>query len=566
MGEVEILPAKKNLSSNRRRGANRGISINRLRVAAYCRVSTDDEEQLGSFKSQKLYYDDKIRSNKEWVFAGIFADEAITGTKIDKRKGFQEMIRKCMDGEIDLILTKSISRFSRNTQDTLKYVRMLREKNIAIIFEKENINTMDMNGELLLTILSSLAQGEVESLSNNVKLGIQMKMKRGELFGFHGCYGYDYHKDSKSIIMNEAEAKVVRMIFDWYTQGYGTSTIARYLISMGIKNKKGEVQWRANGIVRMITNEKYVGDLLLGKTFTVDPISKRRLKNMGESNQYYIRDHHEAIVSRETWDKAQEIHASRIKSREIAETGNRERYTRQYAFSSMLECVYCGHKLSRRTRHQTTSTVKPVWQCMNATKNGIDSCPYCKAIDEAILESAFVDSMQMIVNNYDDVFDSVLNAVKDTLRDDSDIKRIRHLNKKIDAINNKKNKLTNLLIDDKIEQTEYEQKKAEFQFQLHQLTGEKQLLEDNVGKRQNVSKRMSELCDALKLEGNPLSEFDRLVFESITEKVIVGGYDDENNPLPYKLCFILKCNQNLRVKDAKADYKLKNQKKKKVTK
>lgn len=178
MGEVEILPAKKNLSSNRRRGANRGISINRLRVAAYCRVSTDDEEQLGSFKSQKLYYDDKIRSNKEWVFAGIFADEAITGTKIDKRKGFQEMIRKCMDGEIDLILTKSISRFSRNTQDTLKYVRMLREKNIAIIFEKENINTMDMNGELLLTILSSLAQGEVESLSNNVKLGIQMKMKR----------------------------------------------------------------------------------------------------------------------------------------------------------------------------------------------------------------------------------------------------------------------------------------------------------------------------------------------------------------------------------------------------
>lgn len=225
--------------------------------------------------------------------------------------------------------------------------------------------------------------------------------------------------------MNEAEAKVVRMIFDWYTQGYGISTIARYLISMGIKNKKGEVQWRANGIVRMITNEKYVGDLLLGKTFTVDPISKSRLKNMGELNQYYIRDHHEAIVSRETWDKAQEIHASRIKSREIAETGNRERYTRQYAFSSMLECGYCGHKLSRRTRHQTTSTVKPVWQCMNATKNGIDSCPHCKAIDEAILESAFVDSMQMMVNNYDDVFDSVLNAVEDTLRDDSDMKRIR---------------------------------------------------------------------------------------------------------------------------------------------
>lgn len=565
MSDVEILPAKRILPSNRI-GPNRGIPIRRLRVAAYCRVSTDDEDQLGSFISQKLYYDDKIRSNKDWLFAGIFADEAITGTKIDKRKGFQEMIRKCMNGEIDLILTKSISRFSRNTQDTLKYVRMLREKNIAIIFEKENINTMDMNGELLLTILSSLAQGEVESLSNNVKLGIQMKMKRGELFGFHGCFGYDYHKDTKSIVVNEEEANVVRMIFDWYTQGYGASTIEKYLTSMGIKNKKGEVQWRASGILRMITNEKYAGDLLLGKTFTVDPISKRRLKNMGESNQYYIRDHHEAIVSREVWDKAQEIHESRIKSRVIASTGYRERYTRKYAFSSMLECGYCGHKLSRRTRHQTTSTVKPVWQCMNATKYGIDSCPHCKAIDESILESAFVDSIQMIVNNYDDVFESVMDAVEETFRDDADEKRIRYLDKEIATINAKKNKLTNLLIDDRIEQTEYDQKKTEFLYKLHQLTGEKELLEDKIGKRENISKRMSELQNALKLDENPLSEFDRIVFENITEKVIVGGYDEENNPLPYKLRFILKCDQNLRVEDAKADYKVKHQKKEKVTK
>lgn len=287
---------------------------------------------------------------------------------------------------------------------------------------------------------------------------------------------------------------------------------------------------------------------------------------MGESNQYYIRDHHEAIVSREVWDKAQEIHESRIKSRVIASTGYRERYTRKYAFSSMLECGYCGHKLSRRTRHQTTSTVKPVWQCMNATKYGIDSCPHCKAIDESILESAFVDSIQMIVNNYDDVFESVMDAVEETFRDDADEKRIRYLDKEIATINAKKNKLTNLLIDDRIEQTEYDQKKTEFLYKLHQLTGEKELLEDKIGKRENISKRMSELQNALKLDENPLSEFDRIVFENITEKVIVGGYDEENNPLPYKLRFILKCDQNLRVEDAKADYKVKHQKKEKVTK
>lgn len=209
-------------------------------MAACCRVSTDGDEQLGSFESQKLYYEEKIRKNKEWAMAGIFADEAITGTKIDKREGFQKMIRKCLNGEIDMILTKSIFRFSRNTPDTIKYVRMLRDKNIAIMFEKENINTLDMNGEMLLTILSSLAQEEVESLSSNVKMGLQMKMKRGELVGFNGCFGYDYHQDTKTITVNETEAETVRLIYDMYLQGNGCGTIAKRLVELGIKQPETE--------------------------------------------------------------------------------------------------------------------------------------------------------------------------------------------------------------------------------------------------------------------------------------------------------------------------------------
>ena len=562
MKQVQVLEATKAApNSNGRRTA--GIQIERIRVAAYCRVSTDGDEQLGSFESQKAYYEQKIKQNKEWVSAGIFADEAITGTKVDKREGFQEMIRKCQNGEIDMILTKSISRFFRNTQDIIKYVRMLRDRNIAIVFEKENINTLDMNGEMLLTILSSLSQGEVESLSENVKMGLKMKMKRGELVGFNGCLGYDYHPDTKSITVNEQEAETVRFIYNMYLQGYGSSTIAKRLTEMGVKNKLGKVEWHDHGVMGIIKNEKYKGDILLGKTFTVDPISKRRLANMGEEDRYYIRDHHEPIVSREVWDKADEIRLKRVKPRLMENTGNRERYTRQFTFSSMLECGYCGHKLSRRTRHQTTITKKPVWQCMNAIKNGISSCPNCKAIDEVIIENAFVDAFQLLADNFDDVLDSVLNTIEDVLKDDTELKRVKQLEKDISSIETKKSRLTDLLIDGKIEQEDYDEKKLSFQRKLHQMTEEKAYLEENIGQQKNISKRMDQLRKTLENE-DILDEFDRIVFESIVEKVIVGGYDENGNPSPYKLTFVLKCNQDLKVNDAKAEYRSK-QKVKKVS-
>lgn len=562
MKQVQVLEATKAApNSNGRRTA--GIQIERIRVAAYCRVSTDGDEQLGSFESQKAYYEQKIKQNKEWVSAGIFADEAITGTKVDKREGFQEMIRKCQNGEIDMILTKSISRFSRNTQDIIKYVRMLRDRNIAIVFEKENINTLDMNGEMLLTILSSLSQGEVESLSENVKMGLKMKMKRGELVGFNGCLGYDYHPDTKSITVNEQEAETVRFIYNMYLQGYGSSTIAKRLTEMGVKNKLGKVEWHDHGVMGIIKNEKYKGDILLGKTFTVDRISKRRLANMGEEDRYYIRDHHEPIVSREVWDKADEIRLKRVKPRLMENTGNRERYTRQFTFSSMLECGYCGHKLSRRTRHQTTTTKKPVWQCMNVIKNGISSCPNCKAIDEVIIENAFVDAFQLLADNFDDVLDSVLNTIEDVLKDDTELKRVKQLEKDISSIETKKSRLTDLLIDGKIEQEDYDEKKLSFQRKLHQMTEEKAYLEENIGQQKNISKRMDQLRKTLENK-DILDEFDRIVFESIVEKVIVGGYDENGNPSPYKLTFVLKCNQDLKVNDAKAEYRSK-QKGKKVS-
>ena len=561
MSEVQVLQKTKIVPNGRNRGSTGALKIDRIRVAAYCRVSTDDDEQLGSFESQKLYYEQKIASNKDWVNAGIFADEAVTGTKTDKRSGFQDMIAHCYNGEIDMILTKSISRFARNTVDTLNYVRMLRDRNIAIFFEKENINTLDMNGELLLTIMSSLAQQEVESLSQNVKMGLQMKMKRGELIGFNGCYGYDYHTEDKSITVNEEEAEIVRMIYDMYLEGYGTTTIAKRLMELGIKNKKGEVSWHTHGVMGMIKNEKYKGDILLGKTFTTDPISKRRLANMGEENQYYLRDHHEPIVSREIWDKAEEIRMKRSRNKVVETTGNRERYTRQYSFSSMCECAYCGHKLTRRTRHSRSDYEKPVWQCMNATKNGIDNCPNCKAVDEAILEGAFLDAFELLAGNFDDVLDVVLSYVAESADSDENIRKKQQIDKDISSLESKKSRMTDMLIDGTISKEVYEEKMVDFTRKLHKLSERKALLEDSICTQKDINRRMSELRDTLEKE-QVLDEFDRVVFESIIDRVIVGGYEENGTPDPYKLTFVLKGNQTGTVPHAKEQFKQKAKKSK----
>lgn len=411
-----------------------------------------------------------------------------------------------------------------------------------------------MNGEMLLTIMSSLAQQEVESLSMNVKMGLKMKMKRGEMIGFNGCLGYDYHPEDKSITINEEESEIVKFIFDMYLQGYGTTTIAKRLIELGKKNKKGEVSWHTHGIMGIIRNEKYKGDILLGKTFTTDPISKRRLANMGEEDQFYIRDHHEAIVSRGVWDEAEQVRLKRSKNKVVETTGNRERYTRQYAFSSMCECAYCGHKLTRRTRHSSSVYEKPVWQCMNATKNGINSCPNCKAIDEAILEGAFLEAFGLLAGNFDDVLDLVMTNVEEAVSNDEDIRKKKQIDKDISSLESRKSRMTDMLIDGTITKDVFNDKLIEITRKLHNFSEKKLLLEESISKQKDVGKRMSELRETLKQE-NILDEFDRVVLESIIDRVLVGGYDEEGNPDPYKLTFVLKGNQSKTIPNAKDNYK-----------
>lgn len=534
MSVVEIIEARNALSPRVRKNLER-----LLRVAAYCRVSTDSEDQLNSYKSQVAYYTDLIEGNADWTLAGIYADEAITGTQVAKREEFQRLINDCMNGDIDLIITKSISRFARNTVDTLKYVRMLKEKSIEVFFEEENIHTLSMDGELLLTILSSVAQQEVENISANVKKGLKMKMQRGELVGFQGCLGYDYNPEDKTLAINEEEAEVVRYIFRRYVEGAGGSVIAQELHNLGYKTKRGNTTWAETTVIGIIKNEKYKGDVLMGKSFTVDPISKRRLDNFGEEEQYLVRNHHEPIISEEIFEKAQEILKRRAKPRRLNPDGKREKFSRKYAFSCLLECGFCGGSLTRRCWHSGSQYSKVIWQCVTSTKKGKKNCPDSKGIAEETIEQAFVASYKLLCQNNKDVLDEFIARTEEALSENNVSKQLAKVEKDIHALETKRAKLVDMRLEEVLDKETYESKYFDLTGQIDKLQAQRHDLQEASETEDTMKKRIASFRRTLE-QNNVLDKFDRYVFESIVEKVIVGGYDEEGHKDPFKLTFIYK--------------------------
>ena len=301
MPKVTTIPPRK-----QRNHAVTSQETRKIRVAAYCRVSTDTEEQATSYQAQIAHYEEVIHRNPEWVFAGIYADDGISATSTKHREQFHQMIQDCMDGKIDMLITKSISRFARNTVDCLNYIRQLKAQNIPIYFEKESINTMDAKGEVLITIMASLAQQESESLSQNVKLGMQYRFQQGIPMINTTCFlGYDKDKNG-NLVINPKEAEIVRRIFREYLNGSSCQAICKGLERNGIKTSRGNKRWHDTTVRKILENEKYMGDLLLQKTYTIDFLSKKRVKNNGDMPQYYVESNHEPIVSRETFMLVQE--------------------------------------------------------------------------------------------------------------------------------------------------------------------------------------------------------------------------------------------------------------------
>ena len=363
---VTVIPAKQT--------SGNFISFEELekkRVAAYCRVSTEQEEQEGSYKTQVAHYTDFINNKDGWRLAGIYADEGITGTNIKKRQEFKRMIDDCHAGLIDMVITKSISRFARNTLDCLKYIRELRELEIPIYFEKENINTMDAKGEVLITIMASLAQQESQSISQNVKMGIKYRQQQGQFqLDTNRFLGYDWNEDHTNIVINEREAEIVKRIYKEFVEGSSLTIIKNGLNKDGLKTARG-CNWSTTSVRNILANEKYCGDVLMEKTVTVDLLTHKRIANDGRQEQYYIKDNHEAIIPRKVYDMVQAELNRRMELKKTA-GGRQCLYSNKYALSGLLFCGDCGTRYRRILTHYKDKSIA-YWKCAARVLNS-DNC------------------------------------------------------------------------------------------------------------------------------------------------------------------------------------------------
>ena len=383
-----------------------------LRVAAYCRVSTKEEEQASSYEAQCEYYTDKIMSNKEWTMAGIFADEGITGTSTKKRTEFLRMIRQCKQKKIDLILTKSIQRFARNTLDCINYTRILRQLGIGVLFEKENINSLPPDSEFMITMYGAMAQSESESISGNIRRGRQMHANVGTLkVPCHRLYGYKKDADGKFYIIPE-QAEVVQEIYERYKNGASLRNLKDWLESNHIKTVLGTEEWSVSAIKGILTNEKYCGDVLLQKTFCTDVISKKIVKNIGQMTQYYMPDHHEGIVSKEQYQAVQAEMARRGALRSPSKTAvtGRSCYTSKYALSDRLVCGECG-TLYRRCTWTSLGRKYPVWRCTSRLNYGTKYCHDSPTIKEEMLQAAILAAINSVMSDKPALLDRIKNAV-----------------------------------------------------------------------------------------------------------------------------------------------------------
>ena len=386
---VVVIPPKPEYSGDNR------IDIRPKRVAAYCRVSTDKEQQEHSFETQKEMYTEMIMMKPNWQMAGIYADEGITGTIAKKRPDFMRMIEDCRKGKIDIIITKSVSRFSRNNLDCLLYVRELKELGIPIIFEKEGINTLQVSSELLITLFSGLSQAESESISMNVKIGKRQSLKNGNVpFCYKSFLGYKKGADGKPKIVPE-EANIITRIYTEYLAGKSLNDIAKSLITDGTYTPTGKTQWTSKVVLSILSNEKYKGDALLQKTYIVDCISKKMKKNNGELPMYYVENNHPAIIDRNMFDRVQEEISRRNSKRKVKEKGTKTelgKYSSKYALSELLFCGNCGTPY-RRVTWTNRGKKKVVWRCISRLDYGTKYCKESPSLEETALQNAITEAI-----------------------------------------------------------------------------------------------------------------------------------------------------------------------------
>ena len=401
--------------------AGRENEHSQLRVAAYCRVSTDSDEQLESYDAQLAYYTDAIAKNPKWRFAGVYADEGITGTQANKRPGFQKMIKDCERGKIDFILTKSVARFARNTVDSLKYVRKLKAMGIGVFFEEQALDSTKSENEMFLGLYSVMAQAESENISANVRWGIQQRMKSGKYAFRYTILGYRKGEDGRPEIVPE-EAEIVRKIFNLYLEGNSLDSIKEYLEAKGIKTKKSKTVWSKQIIRDMLCNERFTGDMLLQKTYTENCINKKVKKNRGEMAKYLITNNHPAIISKEIFNQVQEEMArrnSKSKTSDLCIT-EQGKYSGKFALTEILVCGECGSPYRRKT-WISKGEKKRVWRCLNRVEHGTEYCKKSVSLDEEKLHGAILRGLKNAFEYCEEVSALILSGLSYAATGDDNI-------------------------------------------------------------------------------------------------------------------------------------------------
>lgn len=492
-----------------------------LRTCAYCRVSTEKEQQLHSLEAQKQFFNEYINNNADWRFTRLYVDEGITGTNTKKRKGFNQMIQDAENNKYDFIVTKEISRFARNTLDSIYYTRKLKSQGIGVFFINDNLNTLDPDAELRLTIMACLAQEESRRCSERTKWGQTQSMKNGTVFGT--CqFGY-FLKDGK-LTINEAEAEVVRLIFSLYLEGCGSSTIKLILENKGILSPDGNRNWQEVTILRMLKNEKYRGDLVQRKRITTDFLSHDKVWNNDPDKLITVIGNHEAIIDTEKFEAVQR----EIARRTTTTKGQRAKYSNRYCWSCKIECADCGKHYKRKIANLNTKYAKPVWSCGEYLKygllkerNGLKVGCNSKYLPEKTLEEAFLSVLNAIVKDKEEIMLEVQKAVIQAIEQSNDMTtQAEVLKSKKAKIEAKKKRLVELFVGGTVDREQYDTLHDSYITEIEKIDVEIEKIENQAEEKEDLKKRVNAVNKAIKSLVF-LEEFSPEICRKTLDKVVV---------------------------------------------
>jgi DNA invertase Pin-like site-specific DNA recombinase len=506
------------------------------RVCAYCRVSTEADDQLNSLENQKRYFEEYIGRNVEWEFCGLYVDEGISGTSVEKRAEFKRMVADAEKGKFDLLLTKEISRFARNTLDSIFYTRKLRALGVGVVFMNDNINTLDADVELRLTIMSSIAQEESRKTSERVKWGQRRCMERGIAFG---ARAFGYNREKGKLTVNEAEAKTVRLIFDLYLGGMGAHSVRKELENRGIPSPSGSARWNVFAVLRILKNEKYIGVLRQKKLITTDYLTHRRKRNEGEEKQVVVENNHEPIVSKEIFDRAQAEIARRKNG-----TFEKSRYSNRHVWSGKIKCAYCNSTFKRKINNYRSARPQIIWHCSEADRYGKEKINpqgqkvgcNCKTVPEWVLRENFLAVLNVVIENKELAIQELKNGVRQAI-DSCPNKsgEIEAIGADMDKVLTRKSKLIDLYTDGAISRDEFDKANNQYNKQLDALQKQvaslkldNKIAEDLTQKLANIEQTIETLVK--------LKEFSDSVCGEVLHKVVVEGRE--------KMSFYLKTAEN----------------------